>query len=633
MPAFVVAIAAVVAAPALAQNGRGAGNENTVQLHPMGVVPGQYIVVLEDDGAEPVAAARAVARAYGLRLGFVYSSALKGFSAVVPHRAVSALSRDPRVAYVEADQWVQAFQTIPTGVQRIFADDNANIDIDGTDDVRIDVDVAVLDTGIWDHPDLNLHMRTDCTGNPFTTTCDDNSGDDGHGHGTHVAGTIGAIDNGIGVVGVAPGARLWAVKVLKDNGSGWMSNIIAGVDWVTNHSADIDVANMSLGGGNSDALCAAINNSVGAGVTYAVAAGNEGVDAANTSPANCDDVITVSALADFDGEPGALAGATCRSDEDDTLANFSNYGSTVDITAPGVCITSTWNDGGTNTISGTSMASPHVAGAAALLAASDPASTPAGIRSTLVSTGNGGWTDDSGDGIQERLLDVGSADFTPATEPGDGGGGESLDNPPSASWVNPQGGDTVAGTSVTIQIDATDIEDGDATLNVEWRVDGGAWQTATYNDTYYEANWNSTGVADGNHTLGARATDSSSQNSAEAGVTVTVDNVADPAPADVARAEVVYATEGGKNSDKHLNMTVTAYDGDNLPVSGATISVQVDFDVDPDDGSVDASATGGGTTDSTGSLTFSWKNSPSGGCYTTDVGGNDIPETDPGTCK
>jgi subtilisin family serine protease len=225
-----------------------------------------------------------------------------------------------------------------------------------------------------------------------------------------VAGTIGALDNGIGPVGVAPGARIWSVGVLGSNGSGSTADIIAGIDWVTANAGSIEVANMSLGGEfTSQALNDAITRSVNAGVVYVVAAGNSAKNAATFSPANHPDVITVSALADFNGLAGGGAPATCRSDVDDTLADFSNYGSVVEIAAPGVCIYSTWKSGGYNTISGTSMASPHVAGAAALIASvSNPNSRTdvMNIRAKLMADGNYNWVDDSPDGIKEPLLDV-----------------------------------------------------------------------------------------------------------------------------------------------------------------------------------------------------------------------------------
>src|ERR671918_1221619 len=331
---------------------------------------GTYIVVLRPSVANVPAAASDIARAHGGTVGFVYQHALRGFSIRVPAAAAAAIGRNPLVAYVEADQlFTVEAQTVPTGIRRIFAPGNANLDIDGVDDKRVDVDVAVIDTGVdLDHPDLNVVGSTNCAGGgPFSSSCA-SGGDDGNGHGTHVAGTIAAIDNGSGVVGVAPGARLWAVRVLNNNGSGYLSWIVAGMDWVTARAATIEVANMSLGGGASQALDDAANRMADAGVAVAVAAGNSDDNAANYSPARAAKVLTVSALADFDGAPGGLGSPTCRSDQDDTLADFSNWGSTIELAAPGVCILSTWLSGGYNTISGTSMASPHAAGALAVLA-------------------------------------------------------------------------------------------------------------------------------------------------------------------------------------------------------------------------------------------------------------------------
>jgi len=384
---------------------------------------GRYIVVLKR-GAAPgghaanQARAAEIARGFGLSADKAYGSALFGFAARIPEGRLNALKRDPRVAYVEADQVVTiAAQTVPTGVKRIFADSNPNLSINGSDGQRIDVDVAVIDTGIdLQHTDLNVYKSTNCSGgSPMRGKCG-SGGDDDNGHGTHVAGSIGALDNGIGVVGVAPGARLWGVKVLSKSGSGYTSWIIAGIDYVTANAAQIEVANMSLGCEcQSAAQDEAIAKSVAAGVTYVVAAGNSDKDSVTFSPANHPDVITISALADFDGKAGALGTSTCRADEDDTLANFSNFGKSVEIAAPGVCILSTWFDGEYNTISGTSMASPHAAGAAALLAASGTYS-PATIRQTLIDTGNSDWTDDSGDGVTEPLLDVSNQNvFKPRT--------------------------------------------------------------------------------------------------------------------------------------------------------------------------------------------------------------------------
>ncbi len=379
--------------------------------------PGRYIVVL-NDGVDAAAAADDHAAAFGARVTHVYEDALKGYAATFSSRAAAEIANDPRVDWVQTDGPVQTFaQTLPTGINRVDGELSTTAKIDGTDD-RVNVDVAVIDTGIdLDHPDLNVYRSTNCSGgSPFKKSCG-TGGDDDNGHGSHVAGSVAALDNGIGVVGAAPGARLWAVKVLNSQGSGYQSWIVAGIDYVAANSAEIEVANMSLGGGgsddgncgnsNNDAEHKAICNAVAKGVTFAVAAGNSDEDSAKSVPAAYDEVITVSALADFDGLTGGLGSATCRSDVDDTFANFSNWGLDVDIIAPGVCINSTWMNGGYNTISGTSMASPHVAGAAALYKAKNPSASPAAVRDALIVNGGTDWNNlDDGDLIKEPLLNV-----------------------------------------------------------------------------------------------------------------------------------------------------------------------------------------------------------------------------------
>jgi subtilisin family serine protease len=368
--------------------------------------------VVLDSGTNAAAVSAEHARALGVVPGHVYSSALDGYAARMPAAVATRLADDPRVAYVQVDRKAQATaQTTPTGVDRANAELSPTARIDGVDQ-RVDVDVAVIDTGVdLDHPDLNVNRAK-------AKTCAlALSADDDNGHGTHVAGTIGAVDNGTGVVGVAPGARIWPVKVLNAAGVGFTSDIVCGIDYVTANAASIEVANMSLGGGGSDdgncgrtdgdaeheAICA----SVAAGVTYVVAAGNDSADAANSAPAAYDEVITVSALSDFNGQPGGGAPSTCRADVDDTFADYSNYGADVDLIAPGTCINSTWMNGGYNTISGTSMASPHVAGGAALFAAANPSSTPAQVKSALQSRATLDWNDvDDPDPTKERLLDV-----------------------------------------------------------------------------------------------------------------------------------------------------------------------------------------------------------------------------------
>ncbi|HWO84381.1 MAG TPA: S8 family serine peptidase [Solirubrobacterales bacterium] len=389
------------------------------------VVPGHYIVVLDENVENPGQLAQSQAGREG-RIDFVYRHALKGYAAILSGQAVSAIRHDPRVISIEPDvRGGIALQSNPTGIRRVFATANKALAINEKDDLRANVDVAVLDTGIdYLHADLNVVARTDCSNGALKyTECLNESGTDENSHGTHVSGTIAALDNGVGVAGVAPGARLWAVKVLDSGGFGELSEFIAGIDWITAHANEIEVANASLRYfvTSSEAFSKAMESSIGAGVVYVFAAGNES-ETVKYIPGNYANAITVSAIADFDGLAGSKAGATsCRTSfesewgaqTDDALAKFSNFGSTVDIAAPGVCILSTVPGGGYAETgwSGTSMASPHVAGAAAILAAqSNPNSKSEveAIRTKLVNAGNKGWTDTSGDGIQEPLLDVSS---------------------------------------------------------------------------------------------------------------------------------------------------------------------------------------------------------------------------------
>jgi subtilisin len=365
------------------------------------------------------------------RLGFTvldtYSNALSGFAATMTPAVRNRLAANPLVASIQADRPIRGTaQYVPYGITRVHADVSKTASIDAVDPPRIDVNVAVLDTGVdTGHDDLNVAGGYSCAKG--------RSYDDHYGHGTHAAGTIGALDDRRGVVGVAPGARIFGVKVLDDDANGTTRELLCGIEWVTstrydNDSRnDIDVANLSLGGvgtddGNcgksdNDVLHQAICKSVEAGVTYVVAAGNEHEDASRLIPAAYSEVITVSAVADADGRSGGEGGSpACRADEDDTLADFSNYGSVVDIAAPGVCIFSTMpkdaeiGDGsGYGTLTGTSFAAPHVAGAAALWISGHPSASPAEVRSALIAAGNYDWNNtDDADNQKEPLVDVSS---------------------------------------------------------------------------------------------------------------------------------------------------------------------------------------------------------------------------------
>src|SRR5919205_62552 len=392
------------------------------------VIPNQYIIVLKTD-AHPYSSSVAHKVKYSLaeevknsvaekikKIGALinYSTdfAFGGFSVKIPDpNALDIIKQDPNVAFIEQDKLVHInSQILPTGIKRIGADHSSAVSGNGVGN-DVDADIAILDTGIsLNHPDLNVYRQQTFVAN--TTTANDDNG-----HGTHVAGIAAAKDNSIGVVGVAPGARLWALKVLDKDGAVAISTIIKGIDYVTQHAKEIDVVNLSFGCEcNSPALDAAINSSVEAGVTYTVAAGNEHKDASTFSPANDPSVIAVSAISDSDGKCGGL-GPSPEHGNDDSLADFSNYGKAISISAPGVNILSTYKDNSYTTLSGTSMASPFVAGAAALYKASHKSASPSEVRSVLLKTGsiqsttcNGdghGYFVGDTDGLHEPLLYVG----------------------------------------------------------------------------------------------------------------------------------------------------------------------------------------------------------------------------------
>lgn len=408
----------------------------------------RYIVVLKD-GTDPNAVAEQHSRSHDARVSYVYEHALTGYAGEMTPQQAAGVARDPRVAYVEGDGRQQAFaQTLPTGVNRIDGELSSVAKINGVDE-RVDVDIAVLDTGIdLDHPDLNVVATTKCSGGSSTRKkCTDGYGDDDNGHGSHVAGIAAAKDNSIGTVGVAPGARLHNVKVLDYQGSGYTSWIIAGIDWVTARASTIEVANMSLGGsGYSLSYHTAIKNSVAKGIVYMVAAGNAAKDvyggdgkfgtSDDTMPASFPEVATVSALADTDGKSGGLTNVSttfsiCTENRDDSFACFSNFsrsvaagnpvtspGAKIDLMLPGYRIYSTYKNGGYATISGTSQSTPHGAGLAALHVRKNGRATSASgvyaIRQALINSAysqtsvNGLTTHDDPD-VNKEYIGWGSA--------------------------------------------------------------------------------------------------------------------------------------------------------------------------------------------------------------------------------
>lgn len=381
--------------------------------------PPGYIVAFHSS-AKAAATAKRLEQAYKFKSLYVYSHAFNGMGVNLPEQAIEKLRHSPLVAYIEpARMFTLHGQILPTGIDRINTEQSADADIDGLE-TAVDADIAIIDTGVdLDHPDLNVFHYAYCYTRGRSGKCDDNDirADDQIGHGTHVAGTAAARDNGIGVVGVAPGARIWAIRVFDDSGNASSLEVVAALDYVVAHADQIDVVNMSLGfTGSSTAFDTALSNTVAAGVTIAVSAGNDAVDVSGVSPAGHPDVITVSALADIDGKLGAQGSlgfsySNCTERQDDSFACFSNYGSGVDIMAPGVKIRSTYLNGGHTNMHGTSMASPHVAGAAALYISTHPYASPATVKSALIAMGDttpcgSSLTScqDDPDGIQEPLL-------------------------------------------------------------------------------------------------------------------------------------------------------------------------------------------------------------------------------------
>ncbi|HEX7817937.1 MAG TPA: S8 family serine peptidase, partial [Nitrososphaeraceae archaeon] len=281
-------------------------------------IPNDYIVVMKDDFLSSVWSLAGEAKSEGATVQHVYDHVLPGFTIKVPNvKVLEAIAENPEVDYVQPDVKVKAFvQSLPTGVDRVDGDLSSTKSGNGTGDVN--VDIGILDTGIdLDHPDLNVYRQISFV--PGTA-----SGNDDDGHGTAVAGVAAAKDNTQGVVGLAPGARLWAIKVLDSNGIGSSSDIIKGIDYVTEHANEIDVVNLSFGAvGKNDALHNAIIKSVAAGVTYTAAAGNEGMDASSVFPANFPEVMAVSAIVDIDGKCGGVSSIITTAGKDDTFASFS----------------------------------------------------------------------------------------------------------------------------------------------------------------------------------------------------------------------------------------------------------------------------------------------------------------------
>ena len=431
-------------------------------------LPDSFIVVLDDAvfGAAKISRlavsqiADELARRHGGHVTDVYEHALRGFATRMNKARARALARDPRVKYVEQDSVVWAVGTEldpPWGLDRINQRDRP-VDARYTYDFTgAGVNAYIIDTGIRiTHVDFDGRAV-----HGYTAIYDGLDSDDCNGHGTHVAGTVGGAK-----WGVAKKVTLVAVRVLNCQGSGTTSGVIAGVNWVTANFVPPAVANMSLGGGASSSLDTAVRNSIAAGVTYAVAAGNSNADACNYSPSRVLEAVT--------------AGSSTSSD---ARSSFSNWGSCLDLFAPGSSITSAWNtsDTATNTISGTSMASPHVAGVAALYLEKNPSASPSAVAGAIVGNATTGRLTGTGTGSPNLLL---YSLFSTG------------DNPPTASF-------TYSCSGLTCSFNGTKSSDDVGIIQYDWNFgDSVGGSGVTTEHTY---------AADGTYTVTLKVTDTKGQ--------------------------------------------------------------------------------------------------------------------------
>ncbi|MDQ0580035.1 S8 family peptidase [Streptomyces rishiriensis] len=350
-------------------------------------VKDSYIVTLKSQAGFKASSAtgRNLVKGYGGTVGKTFGSALNGYTATLSATEARRLAADPAVATVEQNQTVRVSDTTqssaPWGLDRV---DQTSLPLSGTytypDTAGSGVTAYVIDTGVR----ITHSQISGRASYGYDAVDGDTTASDGNGHGTHVATTIAG-----STYGVAKKAKIVAVRVLDNAGSGTTAGVIAGIDWVTNNHSGPSVANLSLGGGASTTLDTAVRNSIASGVTYAVAAGNSSANASSYSPARVTQAITV--------------GATTSTD---ARASYSNYGSVLDIFAPGSSITAGWytSDTATNTISGTSMATPHVAGAAAVYLAGHTSATPAQVATALVNGATSSVVTSPGTGSPNKLL-------------------------------------------------------------------------------------------------------------------------------------------------------------------------------------------------------------------------------------
>jgi len=484
-------------------------------------------------------------------------------------QAVDALSRNPNVAYVEPDYAMFAHsQTVPWGIDRVFGDESYSFPTWETSKGN-GIKVAILDSGIdEDHEDLQVAGGT-------TTVDGTHWGSDGSGHGTHVAGTVAALDNSLGVVGVAPNVELYAVKVLSDGGSGSVSSVAAGIDWAV--SQGIPVLNMSLGGSSdSQTLRDACDAAYAAGHLLVASAGNNG------NPGGRGDNV---------GYPAKYASviAVASSTTNDTRSSFSSTGPDVELIAPGSNILSTLPGNNYGTYSGTSMASPHVAGVAALTWAANTSLSNQEIRQILRDT-----AEDLGLSANQQGFGLARADLAVA----------------AAGGTEPVGPGNISGT-------VQDAENSNGIAEAIVSIDGTDYSAITDSNGDYTISdvpvgtYNVTASAAGYVSETQEATVNESQTTVVDFSLPAEGDGTDPEPGTVSVASITYTTSGGRLGDRHLNVTLALVDDAGNPVADASVSINLDRD-----GSLYASSTG--TTGSNGTVTFSFNNAPAG-TYTTTV--------------
>ncbi len=531
--------------------------------------PPEMVKVLIGFDRQPGSDEEGIVRGSGGAIKYTYHL-VPAIAASIPEAAIQGLLGNPRVTIIEPDIAVYAIDAEldnTWGVQRIGA---GTVHDDGNKGAG--VKIAIIDSGIdRNHPDLDANYAG---GYDFVN--DDADPMDIDGHGTHVAGTIAAEDNDVGVVGVAPEASIYALKVLE-GGEGYYSDVIDALQWVVDN--EIQVTNNSYGssGDPGEIVKAAFDTAYYThGVLHVAAAGNNGIPPGKGDnviyPARWDSVIAVAAT-----------------DESDDRARWSSTGLDVELSAPGVNINSTLVGGGYGWGSGTSMASPHVAGTAALVITAGITGNDA-VRQKLVDT-----ADDLGDAGRDSKYGYGLVDADEAAPSGP------VNNYPAVSITSPADGSTFdSGATILFVGTASDTEDGDLTANLNWTSsrDGQIGSGGTFSATLNE----------GQHTITASVTDSGGKTGSDS-IEITVGTPSEATTVSV--SSIMYDTQGGRDNDRHLLITVSLVDDLGNPVADASVSIDVFLDESPY-----SSVTG--TTETGGTVTFKANNAPSG-TYTTEV--------------